>query len=208
MSTPTPSDPDRPSERPVASPRERKPTRWRPKLRALHRDFGYLLVGLTFVYAVSGLALNHLDDWDPNFVQFEATHTLAAPLSEDEAAAAAQVLAQLDIDEAPSDVFLYEQELEIQLDNRSLYVDGVAGTILDRGQRPRPILRVVNWLHANRGKQAWTVVADAYAVLLLFLATSGMLMLPGKNGLRGRGWILVVIGAAAPVAYVVLSGGP
>lgn len=182
--------------------------RWRPRLRALHRDFGYLVVGLTFVYAMSGLAVNHIEDWDPNFVGFEATHALAAPLPEDEQQAAAQVLAQLEIDEAPADLFLYEQELEIQLDGRSLYVDGKAMTILERGQRARPMLRLANWLHLNRGKKAWTVVADGYAVLLLFLASSGMFMLPGKKGLRGRGWILVLAGAAIPVGYVILSGGP
>lgn len=189
-------------------PPAKAPLRWRPRLRGLHRDVGYLLVGLTFVYAVSGLAVNHIEDWDPNFTQFERTHALAAPLSDDEQEAVQAVLEQLDIDEQPSDVFLYEQELDIQLENRSLFVDGNAMTILERGQDPRPLLRLANWLHLNRGKQAWTVVADAYAVLLLFLACSGMLMLPGKNGMAGRGWILVLIGAAVPIGYVVLSGGP
>ena len=33
-------------------------------------------------------------------------------------------------------------------------------------------------------------------------------MLPGKNGMRGRGGILVALGIAIPVLYVVLSGGP
>ena len=189
-------------------PEGRKRGAWRRQIRALHRDIGYLLVGLTFVYALSGLAVNHIEDWDPNFSQFEVEHTLAAALPADEQAAAAAVLAQLEIDEAPSDVFLYEQELEIQLDNRSLFVDGAAMTILDRGQHQRPGLRAANWLHLNRGKKAWTLVADSYAFLLLFLACSGMLMLPGKKGFKGRGWILVLLGAAVPVGYVVLSGGP
>ena len=118
------------------------------------------------------------------------------------------MLDQLGIDEPIRDVFLYEQELDIQLDNRSLFVDGNAMTILDRGQEARPLLRLANWLHLNRGKRAWTIVADAYAVFLLFLATSGVFMLPGKKGLVGRGWIFVLIGAAVPIGYVVLSGGP
>ncbi|KIG16313.1 hypothetical protein DB30_04773 [Enhygromyxa salina] len=199
------ADETRPADQPA---RERKPVRWRPRLRSLHRDLGYLVVGLTFVYACSGLAVNHIEDWDPNYTQFETTHVLAAPLPEDEQEAARMVLAQLGIEEQPSDVFLYEQELEIQLEDRSLFVDGAKMTILDRGQHQRPLLRLANWLHLNRGKQAWTVVADGYALLLLFLASSGMLMLPGKKGMAGRGWILVLAGAAIPIGYVVLSGGP
>lgn len=197
------------SPQPSAPPKpKKKRRRWRPAVRALHRDLGYLVVGLTLVYAMSGLAVNHIEDWDPNFVAFEAEHALAAPLPEDEDAAVRQVLDQLGVDEEPTDKFLYEQELEIQLDGRTLYANGETMTILDRGQRARPGLRLANWLHLNRGKKAWTVVADGYAIILLFLATSGMLMIPGKKGMRGRGWVLVLIGAAVPIAYVVLSGGP
>ena len=34
----------------------------RPWLRAVHRDAGYFGVGLTLVYALSGLAVNHIAD--------------------------------------------------------------------------------------------------------------------------------------------------
>ena len=56
---------------------------------------------------------------------------------------------------------------------------------------PRFFLRIANWLHVARGKKAWTLFADAYAVGLLFLAISGMFMLPGKYGMRGRGAVLL-----------------
>jgi hypothetical protein len=203
MSEQTPSKPE-----PTRALGKRGKQRWRPLLRSLHRDVGYLAVGLTFVYALSGIAVNHIGEWDPNFEQFERTHALAEPLPDDEELAVAQVLAQLDIDETPTSTFFYEQELEIQLEQRTISVDGNAGKILDRGQEARPFLRAANWLHLNRGKRAWTIVADGYAALLLFLAASGMFMLPGKKGLVGRGWILVLLGAAIPILYVVLSGGP
>ena len=32
---------------------------WRKLNNALHRDVGFLIVGLTIVYGVSGLAVNH-----------------------------------------------------------------------------------------------------------------------------------------------------
>ena len=51
---------------------------WRPWLRAIHRDVGYLAVGLTFVYALSGLAVNHIADWDPNFTNYDDDARAAA----------------------------------------------------------------------------------------------------------------------------------
>jgi hypothetical protein len=33
-------------------------------------------------------------------------------------------------------------------------------------------------------------------------------MIPGKKGLVGRGALLALLGAAVPIGYVVLSGGP
>jgi hypothetical protein len=40
---------------------------WRWWFRVLHRDVGYLCVGLTLIYAVSGIAVNHVADWNPNY---------------------------------------------------------------------------------------------------------------------------------------------
>lgn len=179
--------------------------RW---LRAFHRDIGYFCVGLTVIYALSGLAVNHIEDWDPNYVNFERTVALEGALPDDDEAATRQVLAQLKIEETPSDVFRYEHELEIIFPERELFIDANAGTILDRGQEARSGLRLANWLHLNRGKKAWTLVADTYAIFLLFLATSGIFMLPGKKGIKGRGLIFVGIGVLVPTLYVILSGGP
>jgi hypothetical protein len=182
---------------------------WRSKLRGLHRDVGYLLVGLTFVYALSGLAVNHIDDWNPSFREFEREHRLVAPPKGGDAEMASAVLRELRIDAKPTEVFrASDRELEILLDERTLTVDLDSGKVHDQGREPRLMLRVANWLHLNRGKKAWTYVADSYAVLLLFLALSGMWMLPGRKGLIGRGGVLVAVGSAVPILYVVLSGGP
>lgn len=40
---------------------------WRKLLRVLHRDIGYLAVGLTLIYGISGIAVNHIADWNPNY---------------------------------------------------------------------------------------------------------------------------------------------
>lgn len=182
---------------------------WRPLVRAWHRDSGYVLVGLTLVYAISGLAVNHITDWDPNFQSYRTVRQVQVPLPAGESEAAAAVLRQLDIRGVPQETFAAGPErLDIRLADRTLRVNPRTGRVVEDGQKPRPFLRLANWLHLNRGKKAWTLVADLYAAGLLLLALSGLFMLPGKNGLRGRGGILVGIGIAVPVLYVVLSGGP
>ena len=42
--------------------------KWRKWFRIIHRDFGYLFFGMTIIYAVSGIAINHINDWNPNYV--------------------------------------------------------------------------------------------------------------------------------------------
>lgn len=186
-----------------------KPWKWRPWLRAFHRDIGYLAVGLTLVYALSGLAVNHIADWDPNFTNYERTFQVEAPLPADEREAAAVVIAQAGIAEEPVDVYSpAEGELEITFEDRTLFVATQTGKVYEEGQKERFFLRAANWLHLNRGKKAWTWFADGYAGLLLFLAVSGMFMLPGRKGLLGRGAVFVLLGIAIPVGYLTWFGSP
>lgn len=178
-------------------------------LRALHRDAGYSAIGLTFVYALSGLAVNHIKDWNPNFHQVERMYQLPAPLPSNDDALSEEVRGALRLAESPREVYrASEKQIDIVFDRRTLHVNPQDGRVIEEGEEPRFFLRVANWLHLNRGKKAWTVVADGYAVFLLFLASSGLFMIPGRKGFLGRGALFVGIGAALPALYVVLSGGP
>jgi hypothetical protein len=182
---------------------------WRALLRAIHRDLGYTAVGLTFIYAASGLAVDHIGDWDPSFAAFQATHELGPLDGASDDAIAKLAATKLGIKEEARDVFRASaEELDVTYDKRSIHVNPITGHVDEEGQKPRPFLRVANWLHLNRGKKAWRYVADSYAAGLLFLATSGLFMIAGKKGLFGRGALFVLLGAAVPAVYVVLSGGP
>ena len=185
-------------------------------MRAIHRDLGYVAVGLTFVYAISGLAVNHIADWDPNFHNTSRELDVQVPPGEhtdDELAAV--VAASARITDKPKEVYREGDDLEILYDHRTLHVSlttlaAEARTVhvLEERQEPRFFVRVANWLHLNRGKKAWKYFADAYAAGLLLLATSGLFMLPGKKGLVGRGAVFVGVGVAIPLLYVILSRGP
>lgn len=204
---PTDGSDGRPASTAIGRPK--KKAAWRPWLRAIHRDVGYVAVGLTFVYALSGIAVNHITDWtdgDPSFKTYSRTVDVGRLEGDDEAIVLA-LRKRFGITETPREVYRASPEqLEILFDKRSLHLDTAQGTVVDEGQEPRFILRVANWLHLNRGKKAWTYVADAYAAGLMLLATSGVFMIAGKKGLVGRGAVLVLVGILIPVLYVHFAG--
>ena len=49
--------------------------------RVTHRDIGYLIAGLTIIYAISGIALNHKNDWNPNYIFDNRTFTTDIPFT-------------------------------------------------------------------------------------------------------------------------------
>ena len=50
-------------------------------IRLLHRDIGYIAFGLTIIYSISGIAVNHVSDWNPNYSI--SKDTLVIPLNID-----------------------------------------------------------------------------------------------------------------------------
>jgi uncharacterized protein len=187
--------------------RPKKGFQWRRWNIVIHRDLGYLCVGLTFVFAISGIAVNHRADWNPNF---KITHS-TVPLTElggyepGTQAFVDHVLAQLELSEpvrgsflrSPTevDIFLEETTITVNLERSEAALETIKG---------RPILRETNFLHLNESKKWWTYMSDLYAVSLLLLATTGMFMLKGKKGIKGRGKWLTAIGVAIPIAFLLL----
>ena len=41
--------------------------KWRKWNNVIHRDLGYLCFGLTILYVISGVAVNHIQDWNPTY---------------------------------------------------------------------------------------------------------------------------------------------
>ena len=183
------------------------PKPWRAWLRAIHRDCGYIAVGFTLIYALSGLAINHIKDWDPNFHSSERTLTIA-PIPDElsDADAAARVASAAGLGK-PDDIYRAGDEVRLSYSNGT-QVTAVADQVTVQQRSSRFFFRVANWLHYNRGKKAWTYVADVYAVMLLYLAISGLFMIKGRLGLKWRGALLVSAGIAVPLTYVLWSGGP
>ena len=173
---------------------------WRKLNNALHRDVGYLIVGLTIVYAVSGLAVNHRADWNPSYRVGKRALEIAPIAANERDEIVRQAREALALGE-PRAVFRPDpQTLQLFYEKESYSVDLPTGAVIVDGVRKRPVLWEMNQLHLNTPKGAWTWIADLYALALLFVSVSGLFVLKGKTGITGRGAWLTGAGIGIAVA--------
>ena len=179
--------------------------RWRAWLRAFHRDFGYLAIGFTVIYAVSGIAQNHIEDWgDVSYKTYEEIIPIELiPDATPDAQAIAMVVAKVGLGK-PTTSLRAGDEIRLEYANGAK-ASAIGDRITVQGRSKRFFIGAANWLHRARNKHAWKYVADLYAVLLLYLAISGIFMIKGRLGLKWRGAVLISIGVAVPMAAVLLG---
>jgi len=196
---------------------------WRTRLASLHRDLGFFGLGLTLVYALSGLATNHRAHWDYNYATHVETLQAGTPdmlLGTPGDAAALARARQDDLVAAlgratgrsgdPTRVF-WRGPARLSLFYAAGEQDVVdyapsTGQAVWTQKTPRPVLRTLNMLHMNEKRNVWTWVGDSYALILLFLGVSGVLIVRGRKGLVGRGGMLLVAGILIPAILVIAFG--
>ena len=188
----------------AAAPRSRSYS-WRRVLRALHRDVGYLVAGLTVVYAISGVAVNHIRDWNPSWrISREEVRFAPLPVTDRETMAS-ELVRVLELPGPPRTSFRRSPaEIELFYDGWTVEANVETGVALTTRPRERAVLFDANFLHLNHPKGAWTWIADVFAVLLGGLALSGLFMIKGRLGLAGRGKWLLAAGLLLPLAFLVL----
>jgi hypothetical protein len=178
----------------------------RQLVRVVHRDVGYFLVGLTIFFCVSGIAVNHIDQWNPNY-STTVTDVDLGPLTGatlDELEKEIVEKAELDPDDVAG---RHRPELGVIVvflphgGKAEIAMATGKGTI--RRVETRPFIFESNVLHLNHLKGLWTWVSDGFAVLLLLLALTGPFILKGKNGLAGRGKWFTAAGLLVPVGFIV-----
>ena len=178
---------------------------WRRWSIVLHRDVGYLAVAMTLAYALSGIAVNHVADWNPNY-RISKTFVDVAPIT---ATTTPEMIAaaveRLGLSAAPKGTFRPDpQTLQLFYKERVYHVDLPTGKVMIESTVPRRVLYEMNQLHLNHPKNAWTYIADLYALALILLAVTGLFVLKGKLGITRRGGWLTAAGALVPVGYWLL----
>lgn len=184
-----------------------KSINWFKLNRSLHRDIGYFCIGMTLIFAISGIAVNHVEDWNPNYEVTQQRYKidgLATQIDRDNFKP--WLLEQLHI-EADVKAQFWESPQRLKLftkQDHTIVVSTADNSVLVEQVKPRVVLRSFNFLHLNEARQAWTYFSDAYAVMLIFLSLSALFMVKGRYGAFGkRGW-LVVAGIAVPLTFILV----
>jgi hypothetical protein len=171
----------------------------------LHRDIGYFAVFVTIIYAVSGIAINHKADWNPNYlVRIENTKV---------------DIPKHHVDIYKDDILKVLKKFNQDKNFKSFYFEDTTKAIAFFGENNmqidlntgntkivwlsrKPIFYEMNFLHYNPGI-LWTIFSDAYSVGLIIMALTGMFVLQGKKGFKGRGKWFVGAGIIIPVLLLI-----
>lgn len=181
--------------------------KWRKWNYILHRDIGYLCVGLTLIYAISGIVVNHISSsFNPSYT-IENVSATGPPLPRNTKPDINYIHSVL---KAVGEDGLYKNAALISPGTMRIFVEGNTIDIqLETGQltmekvERKPLLFAVNYLHLNKAKGLWTALADIYAIALILLALTGMLMIKGRQKIRGV--VLTGIGFGIPIIYLLFA---
>lgn len=177
--------------------------------RAIHRDLGYFFFGMAIIYGLSGIALNHRHQWNPNYIITQYTFQLRSPLAELSGRELSLFFLE-QVGEANNyrTQILSGESLRIFIEGGSLNVDLATGRASIEKIRRRPVFYQVNFLHKNTPQRLWTWFSDAFAGGLILLAFTGLFILKGRNGITQRGAIITSVGVIIPIVllYIYLNG--
>ena len=172
----------------------------------LHRDIGYFFVFMTIVYALSGVALNHTKDWNPDFQITKKEISLDLPKSRElinEKTLITELKRIGEFDKYLMTDYPSKNKIKVYYKNGSLLIDIKKSVGKLERLNKRPVFYEFNLIHRNPGG-IWTLIVDIYAFSLLLLAITGMFVIKGKNSFQKRGKWFVAAGFLFTIIMILL----
>lgn len=175
--------------------------------RAIHRDLGYFFFGLSIIYAISGIALNHLRDFNPNYRIQHYDLEVPAPINHDMVNDdwIKSLLTEYDIKmDYKKFYFPTDDQVKIFLKNGNLSINMSTGVGLLETITKRPVLNQVNFLHYNPGIW-WKWFSDIFCVAWIIISISGLFVIKsGKHSIKRRGALWTIAGIIVPILFLIL----
>ncbi len=176
--------------------------KWRKWNKAVHRDFGYLFFGMVLIYSISGIAINHIKDWNPNYLVFTKNIHINPLSHRPNKEEILKILKPYnESDNYKSHYFPKSNVVKIFINGGTVFLNLQNGDGLIEKTKRRPLFREVNYLHYNPIKY-WTWFSDIFAGALILLALTGIIIPRGAYGITKRGAWLTFIGILIPIVYL------
>ena len=152
--------------------------------------------------------MNHRGSFNPDYSVEKSTFRIAEQMpakSDINKAYVMNILENLDEDaNYTKHYFPSEDVMKVFLKGgSSLVVNIKTGKAEYEKLTRRYVLSSMTRLHYNPGKW-WTYFADFFAVSLILLTVTGIIMVKGSKGLWGRGGIELLAGIAIPLIFLFL----
>ncbi len=172
--------------------------------RSIHRDLGYFFTAMCIIYGLSGIALNHMDSWNPSYKVINKSFNTKIIIDESKITKkeVLSILENIGVED------LYRQYYFPDDNTLKIFVKGGSAVIKTDGSgileilKRRPFFYEFNTLHYNSAKKYWTWFSDAFAVSLIIFAFTGLFILKGKHGFRKRGIWFVLGGVIVPSIFI------
>ncbi|WP_320171665.1 hypothetical protein [Maridesulfovibrio sp.] len=161
-------------------------------MRSLHRDIGFILIGLTLMYCVSGIVLIYRDQ---GFLKTEQRVEKVISPGLD----AGEIKSELRLRKMKID----RQEGSIIYFNNGKY-DKITGQVSYTTQKYPAIIEKLNSLHLSPSNSPIHFLGVTYGILLLFLALSSLLMYKAGTRQLRRGITLAATGILAAAAILII----
>ena len=178
------------------------------KARNLHRDLGYFYIGLIISFALSGILMNHRDQFHAEKYNVE-TKNIEVKLPKKEAITedfAKNISKQFDVADTYRKHKIKGKTLRISFKNTDVEVDLNTGKGELTTYNKTPIISQMMKLHKSTSNW-WIYYGDIFGLSLITIAITGAIMIPvGKFSFKNRGWKLALAGVIIPLIVLFFIG--
>ena len=173
--------------------------------RGTHRDFAYFYVGLIIAFSLSGIILNHRQDWYPKEYTFESKEVvLTIPADAKDITKEAVLSATKDLELTYESHRVRDGVLRVYFEGKAILdADVITGKGMLEFKRLVPLIGQSIVLHQSTNK-FWIWYSDIFGVAMLIIAGRGMFISAGKNTFRKRGWKIALAGLLFPLIFLFL----
>ena len=160
---------------------------------------------MTIVYALSGIYLNHRHDFNPDYqifvTDFQVDHPVNTNISGEEVK---EIIQSVNSELVFKKHYINNEGLiKIFIESGEAIINPNTGKGTVQYLKRRPVIFEMNMLHRASIGTLWKWVSDIMAVILIFVAVSGLFLLKGKRGFNRWGWWLTIAGIVVPLFFAI-----